>query len=143
MKFYTSLILVLLLFLSCDKSSDNVNNNPFLPNYSFDFVVNMNLPQYNSLQYPSNGVYVNSAGAGIRGIIVFNAGSGNYLAFDAACPNQPLSDCSTMTINGINATCPCDNVNYSLYTGLAAGMPYPMKPYRVQIIDATTLRVYN
>lgn len=143
MKIYSSLILILLLLFSCDKSSDNANNNPYLPNYSFDIVVNMNLPQFNSLLYPSNGVYINSAGAGIRGVIVFNAGSGNYLAYDAACPNQSLSDCSTMTLSGINALCACDNATYSLFTGLASGKQYSMKTYRVQMIDPTTLRVYN
>lgn len=140
--FYIILFYILMLF-SCDKDNGNSNNNPYLPNYSFDITVNMNLPQYNALIYPSNAVYINTAGAGIRGVIVFNAGSGNYLAYDAACPNQSLSDCSTMTINGINAVCACDDANYSLFTGLASGKQYPMKTYRVQMIDATTLRVYN
>jgi nitrite reductase/ring-hydroxylating ferredoxin subunit len=103
----------------------------------------MSFPQYSVLAYPSSAVYVNSAGAGIRGLIVFNAGSGNFLAYDAACPNQPLTDCSTMTINGINAKCPCDDAEYSLFTGLSAGKQYPMKAYRVQMIDATTIKVFN
>jgi hypothetical protein len=38
----------------------------------------MSFPQYSVLAYPSSAVYVNSAGAGIRGLIVFNAGSGNF-----------------------------------------------------------------
>ena len=136
--------LLLIIITSCDRDrNSSVNNNPYLPNYSFDIMLNMNLPQYNPLVYPSNAVYVNTAGAGIRGIIVFNAGSGNYLAYDAACPNQALADCSTMTITGVNAVCACDNASYSLFTGLAAGKQYPMKAYRVQMIDATTLRVYN
>lgn len=142
MKYFSLLLLVLSPFLSCE-SDNRTNNNPYLPNYSFDIVINMNLPQYSSLLYPSNGVYINTAGAGIRGLIIFNAGSGNYLAYDAACPNQPLSDCSTMTLNGINATCPCDNASYSLFTGLAVGKQYPMKAYRVQQIDATSFRVFN
>ena len=65
------------------------------------------------------------------------------MAYDAACPNQALTDCSTMTINGINAKCDCDNAEYSLFTGLSAGKQYPMKAYRVQVIDATTIKVYN
>lgn len=143
MKYLKILILFFLIF-SCDKDNNNVNNNnPYLPNYSFDFTINMNLPQYNNLIYPSNAVFVNTAGVGIKGVIVFNAGNGNYVAFDAACPNQPLQDCSTMTINGVLAKCPCDNAEYSLFTGLAPGKQYPMKMYRIEKLDNVTLRVYN
>jgi nitrite reductase/ring-hydroxylating ferredoxin subunit len=136
-------LILFIVFFSCDRDIQTDNNNPYLPNYSFEVILNMSFPQYSSLAFPSNAVYVNSAGAGIRGLIVFNAGSGNFLAYDAACPNQPLTDCSTMTINGINAKCPCDDAEYSLFTGLAAGKQYPMKAYRVQMIDATTIKVYN
>ncbi|MEY2702619.1 MAG: hypothetical protein RLY43_1255 [Bacteroidota bacterium] len=142
MKYFSLVLLFIFSFSSCDKDN-RTNNNPYLPNYSFDIVINMNLPQYATLLYPSNGVYINTAGAGIRGLIVFNAGSGNYLAYDAACPNQSLTDCSTMTISGINAVCACDNASYSMFTGLAAGKQYPMKTYRVQMIDATSFRVFN
>jgi nitrite reductase/ring-hydroxylating ferredoxin subunit len=136
-------LILFTVFFSCDRDTQTDNNNPYLPNYSFEVILNTSFPQYSSLAFPSNAVYVNSAGAGIRGLIVFNAGSGNFLAYDAACPNQPLTDCSTMTINAINAKCPCDDAEYSLFTGLAAGKQFPMKAYRVQMIDATTIKVYN
>jgi nitrite reductase/ring-hydroxylating ferredoxin subunit len=42
-------------------------------------------------------------------------------AFEAACPNQALSACSTMTLKGINVVCSCDNNEYSLFTGLSQG----------------------
>jgi nitrite reductase/ring-hydroxylating ferredoxin subunit len=70
--------------------------------------------------------YVPNIGA--RGVIVFNTGSG-YNAFDAACPNQAISTCSTMTINGINAVCGCDNATYNLFTR-QSNLQYPMKQYR-------------
>ena len=102
----------------------------------------MSLPQYSNLLSPANAIYINAAGQGIRGIIVFNTGSG-YVAYDAACPNQALSSCSTMTVNGIDAICPCDEVRYSLFSGLAQGMQYPMKRYRVEQVGEVSLRVYN
>jgi nitrite reductase/ring-hydroxylating ferredoxin subunit len=70
--------------------------------------LNMNLPSYSNLKFCRAMRYVPNIGA--RGVIVFNTGSG-YNAFDAACPNQAISTCSTMTINGINAVCGCDNAN--------------------------------
>jgi hypothetical protein len=48
-----------------------------------------------------------------------------------------------MTLNGINVICPCDNVSYSLFSGQAQGMQYPMKQYRVEQLDNFNLRVYN
>ena len=64
-----------------------------------------------------------------------------FNAFDAACPNQAISSCSTMTINGINAVCGCDNSEYSLFTGQGP-LQYPLKQYRVQV-NGNVLRVYN
>lgn len=134
------LIFVISVLLSCD--DDTVSyNNPFLPNYSVNFMVNMSLPTYTILNYASNGVLITNAGVGIRGIFVFNTGTG-YTAFDAACPNQALSDCSTMYLDGIMAVCPCDNAQYNLFTGIADGKNYTMKPYRVEV-NGNILRIYN
>ena len=130
-----------LLSLSCSDNNSVNNNNPNLPNYSFSIDIDTNLPSYESLQFAGNSVYLNQQGAGVRGVILFNTGSG-FMAFDAACPNQPLSDCSTMTAAGINATCPCDNKKYSLYTGLSAGQQFPMKAYRTEV-NASVVRVFN
>jgi hypothetical protein len=70
-------------FFGC--SNSGFNNNPYLPNYTFTIDINMNLPAYSNLQYPSNAIYY--AGQGIRGVYVFNTGSG-YNAFEAACPTK-------------------------------------------------------
>jgi nitrite reductase/ring-hydroxylating ferredoxin subunit len=139
MKKYFFLLIVFPMFFGCSTNSTN-NNNPNLPNYSVNIDVNMNLPAYSSLLYVSNAVYI--SGYGVRGIIVFNSGS-SYNAFDAACPNQALGSCSTMTIKGgINALCACDSAEYSLFTGLCAGKQYPLKQYRVSV-NGNILHVYN
>ena len=132
------LLLVLFSFiLGCSDNGFN-NKNPYLPNYTFTVDINMNLPAYSNLKYVSNAVYY--SGAGVKGIYIFNTGSG-YNAFDAACPNQTLSDCSTMTLKGINVICPCDNQEYSLFTGQGK-LQYPLKQYRVDV-NGDMLRVYN
>ncbi|HBS53972.1 MAG TPA: hypothetical protein DD806_08240 [Flavobacterium sp.] len=131
------LFVLFLVFISC---SDNgpVNTNPFIPNYTFTVDINMNLPSYSKLLYPSNAVYY--AGKGVKGLIIFNTGSG-YNAFDAACPNQTPSTCSPMTIDGIDAVCSCDNKTYSLFSGQGS-LQYPMKQYRVEV-NGNVLRIYN
>jgi nitrite reductase/ring-hydroxylating ferredoxin subunit len=138
MKKILSLFLIASLFFSCS-NNDFDNTNPYIPNYTVSLDINMNLPSYSSLLYVSNAIYY--PGQGAKGIIIFNTGSG-YNAFDAACPNQALSACSTMTINGINAICACDNASYNLFTGLSSGKEYPMKQYRVEV-SGNVLRVYN
>ncbi len=135
------LLFSVFLVLSCTKDSFK-NSNPYLPNYSFSTTLNLSLPQYNPLLYPTNAVYVFTGSEGVRGIFVFNTGSG-YVAFDAACPNQALSSCSTMDLDGIKAICPCDDAQYSLFTGQAEGKEYPMKQYRVEVLDQYSIRVYN
>ena len=137
MKKYLLLSVIIPFLFSCSDSGFD-NTNPFVPNYTFTIDINMNLPAYSNLQYASNAIFY--PGVGARGIIVFNTGSG-YNAFDAACPNQAISSCSTMTIKGINALCGCDNEEYSLFTGQSS-LQYPMKQYRVQV-NGTSLRVYN
>ena len=137
MKKYFLLLIALPMFFGCSTNNFN-NNNPNIPNYSFTVDINMNLPSYSNLKYVSNAVY--DPNYGVRGIIIFNTGSG-YNAFDAACPNQALGTCSTMTIKGINAVCPCDSKEYSLFTG-QGGLQYPLKQYRVEV-NGNMLRVYN
>lgn len=132
------LLSVLGLFLSSCSNNSSVNTNPYIPNYTFAVDINMNLPSYSKLQYPSNAVYY--AGSGVRGIIIFNTGSG-YNAFDAACPNQSVSACSTLTIDGINVVCPCDNKSYSLFTGQGS-LQYPLKQYRIDV-NGNVLHIYN
>ena len=138
-KIFLITILIVVTF-GCNKDNA-VNDNPYLPNYGFNVEINRSLPLYSSLQFPGNAVKVNITGAGIRGLIVFNTGSG-ILAFDGACPNQEVTSCSTLTLNGIMAKCPCDNAEYSLYTGQSPGKPYPLKQYRTEE-NGSIIRIYN
>lgn len=136
--------LILILFISitsCESDSTRVRN-PFVPNYPFSITINMELPMYSQLMYPSNAVLVTIGGVGANGIIIFNAG-GNYRAYEANCPNQYISDCSRLEIEGITAVCPCDELEYSLFTGLPMGEgDYAMIPYRIEQ-HGNTLRISN
>jgi nitrite reductase/ring-hydroxylating ferredoxin subunit len=131
------LLVIITAFWGCSNSDFN-NKNPYIPSYTFTVDINMNLPAYSNLQYPSNAIYYSSVGA--KGIYIFNTGSG-YNAFDAACPNQAIGSCSTMTLKGINIVCPCDDTEYSLFTGQGK-LQYPLKQYRVEV-NGNVLRVYN
>lgn len=127
--------------LSCSKNEPNSNCN-FLVNAGVDFTVNLNLPQFSSLQFPSNSVYVANQGNG--GVFVTSTASG-LLAWDAADPNHSFSQCSIMDlVGGINAKCNCDDGNeYELITGQSLNqvLPCTLKPYRVEQINANSYLV--
>jgi hypothetical protein len=139
--------LILLLFLvpflnGCDENNLGGYRNPNIPNYPVSLQINLNLPAFSNLQFPVQHIIDLSQGA--RGIVVFNTGSG-YTAFDLADPNIAFQTCNQrMNINGINAISTCQNpeVSYSLFTGLANGQVYSMKPYRVQV-SGNTLVITN
>ena len=97
------LALILLPFITgCSK--DKVRNtNPYLPDYSFRLTINTNLASYSKLNFNMQPLYINDGTSGIKGIIVMKVSDTDFKAWEAACPNQNLSDCSTMVISGLNA----------------------------------------
>tara|TARA_R110002012_G_scaffold11597_5_gene52171 strand:- start:2084 stop:2599 length:516 start_codon:yes stop_codon:yes gene_type:complete len=113
-------IMLLALILSC--SSDRTEGNPYLQEVRFRFELNLNLPLYNNLQNIGNPVYVGNNGVGTRGAFVINTGS-NFMAWEASCPNHVPNECSTMTIDGQNAVCSCEDYTYSLFTGQQLDKP--------------------
>jgi nitrite reductase/ring-hydroxylating ferredoxin subunit len=130
MKKIIVLLLILPFVLSCDGGRVNYNN-PNIPNYPVNLQIYLNNPTAYNLQFASGHMVDYSQG--VRGIVIFNTGSG-FLAYDLACPNVTYSSCtSPMQVNSLDVKCTCDNSLYSLYTGLAPGKQYPMKPYRVEV----------
>ena len=137
-------ILVLLsvvLFLTACSKDEWDNRNPYLPEIAVNVPVNTALPTYNKLQYPGNSVFID--GYGINGILLINTGTG-IRAFDATCANHAVSSCSKLTLNGVEATCGCnDALVYNLYLGLATtDAEYPLKEYRV-VQEGNMITVYN
>ena len=113
---------VLLIFLiSCN--SDSTNRNPFLQEVNFRFELNLNLPLYNDLNNIGNPVYVGNSGVGTRGAFVIKSGLDTYVAFEASCPNHTPNNCSTMTIDGQNVVCSCEDFTYNLITGQQLDRP--------------------
>ena len=114
MKYLVTLLFVV-IFCSCQ--DDISNRNPFLQEVSFRFELNLNLPLYNNLSNIGNPVFVNNAGVGTRGAFVMRTSFDTFFAFEASCPNHVPNECSTMFIEGQNVICPCEDFEYSLFTG--------------------------
>ena len=113
-------------------------------NVQFDIVLNLTLPQYSSLNFSGNAVYVGGQGIGNDGIIVVNTGSG-FVAWDASDPNEFPSDCTRLQIDGLTAASTCQNPNaYSLVTGqpLEDGLSFGLLNYQLNA-NGDTVRVFN
>ena len=122
---------ILILIIGCAKEINDSNCN-YLLDLDIYYEVNLNLPQYNELNFISNSVYIPNVGNG--GIIVVNSGTG-FLAWDAADPNLTNLPCSALNISGLEATSSCAEQNtYSLITGQSIGVALTcsLKPYRVE-----------
>ena len=133
MKKITILIMFIIpLTFSCEK--DEVSSQcRYLANIGVNYEVNLNLPQYNQLNFISNSVYIPNIGNG--GVIVTNSGTG-FLGWDASDPNRIPTSCSIMTINGLECVSNCPDENsYSLITGQSLGITLEcgLKAYRVEI----------
>ena len=140
-------ILYILLFcfilVSCSKSDNSDSNCNFLLNIGVNTSINLNLPQYNPLNFISNPVYIPNEGNG--GIIVTNTGTG-FVAYDGADPNHSPSPCSILSITGLEGTCGCSDENkYSLFTGQPlenSNLRCGLKAYRVEI-NGSNLNIFN
>ena len=120
------------LTFSCDKDEISFQCR-YLANIGVNYDVNLNLPQYNQLNFISNSVLIPNIGNG--GVIITNSGTG-YLAWDAGDPNHINNSCSTMTITSLESKCNCPDENsYSLITGQSLGIALEcgLKAYRVEI----------
>lgn len=125
------MMVVGLVSAGCSGDDGPIRANPNLPNLNVNLTLDLNLPQYNPLNFPGNAFVTQLQG--VRGIVIYNIDNSQYTAFEIACPNTPVSDCSLMTVEGITATCPCNGNQYNIITGqITAGEgQYPMLAYRI------------
>ena len=127
---YFSYIAIFIFFtaVSCEKNKQY--SNPYLEDVSFSREINMDLPEYSVLKFANNSVLIQNIG--LKGVIVFNTGSG-YVAFEASDPNHYPSTCSQMQPNQFTCQCNCENNKYSLYDGqkIEGEGQYSMKSYHI------------
>ncbi|THD68992.1 hypothetical protein E7Z59_01285 [Robertkochia marina] len=148
-----SRLLIIAIFftvlLSTGCSNNTSERNPYLPEPQFSIDINLNLPQYGSLNTPGSALLIEGGNIGIRGIIVYNQGFGTYLAWEASCPNHIPNSCSTLkVVDGITAVCNCDDYLYSLVNGALLSefpenqRPYPLLNYRASV-QGSVVTVFN
>lgn len=141
----TTCFAIICLF-SCSSDDGGINNNPYIPNTLVQFEIDLDLPLFDNLRFAGGSTYI-SNGGGVRGFFVFNLSGDQFLAWEASCPNHFPSNCSTMTIEGVLATCACEDYEYSLANGqllnpVEGDENYPMVNYRVSK-TGNVLRITN
>jgi hypothetical protein len=142
MKKYSFFLLFIFVAFGCEKDSNRRSNNPYLPNYSFNAVLNLNLPSFNALLSNLNPIAVTVDGD--IDILIMKGSDNQYYAWNGNCPNQAPTDCSKLTISGLNGKCNCEDAFlYNLFTGTAPNAVYPMINYRVEVLGNNSIRVYN
>ncbi|WP_348636608.1 hypothetical protein QLS71_005485 [Mariniflexile litorale] len=136
-----------LVLLTTCSSDSNITKNPYLPNYQFNTgsLINTNLPEFSQLKFPGNFVILNSP-YGITGVVLYYAGGSNYNAFEITDPNHQISNCSKLSVEGVIATCNCEDGNsYDILNGIkreGTTGSYSLVRYRVEV-SGSIIRVYN
>ena len=132
--------------LSCSSDDDNGSgNNPNLPSVNVNFTINLNLPQFEELNFPGNSEVITADGVGIRGLIIYNINNTLFSAFELSDPNIPPSDCSALNVNGIQAESNCGNDNvYEIINGqqLEGDGGFPLLRYNI-VRNENTLVITN
>lgn len=135
-----------IILISCSKNDDGDNENPYIPDFAFDTgqLINTSLPQYNHLTLPGNSISLYSQG--VNGVVLYYTGS-SYNAFELTDPNHQLRTCSTLVVDGIFATCNCNNEGntYEILNGLpveGTEGEYPLLRYFVEV-NGSIIRVFN
>ncbi len=154
LRFFLIVMTLALMTISCSREDYDV-----IPDVYVDFMVDLRHDPYffNFSSVPGNSIYISpatnnlgikAAGFDGNGIILYNAGEGEYYAYDRTCPHCYTGDPSrsvAVEIDGVFALCPHCNTNYQLLSGSPVSGPgkYPLKPYRTSLTTMGLLHVWN
>ena len=138
-------LLIVLNLVSCSNNDDNnQNQNPYFAILPVNINLNLNLPEYSALKFPGNSIiYTNQ---GIRGIVIYCVTENQYIASELSDPNHIPNSCSRMIVEGIIASCPCEDGNsYDIITGQftpQTNAKYPMVQYRA-VRNGDVVNIFN
>lgn len=107
---YLYIIVVFILFGSCEKDKSASQNNDFFPPVNFDININLLFPDAAPLQNMGGFIYRDGQAVGYKGIVIYN-NFDEFLAFDRACPFKVDSACSRIFMADNNSKFQCGSGN--------------------------------
>jgi nitrite reductase/ring-hydroxylating ferredoxin subunit len=125
------LAILVLLLISCKKEYVQV------PEVYVNIALDLNDPDFFSLNSANNGVEITG---GYAGIIIFRQSSSKFVAFDRACPNDPYKEKVHISERGNTAIDTLCGSEFSLiFDGnvMSGPAPYPLKQYTVSYNDGS------
>ena len=108
------LLLILLGFLTQAKCDNRVQNIPYVP---VNFDINLNLPAYNSLNFPGEHIYVDG---GSKGIIIYRYTLDDFVVLDRHATSDIEMGCQVnVTSDGltINDNLECSESKWLIIDG--------------------------
>ncbi len=93
------ILTVIGLIFGCTGLRDN------LPSVYVDILLDLNKPEYYELNTPGNYIYING---GLAGIIVYHDLTGEYKAYDRACPYDFNLNAARVSVTDLSLGKACD-----------------------------------
>lgn len=132
-------LLIIIMGGSCSKEEAP----PEIPYVYVNFSIDPNGTQYANLNYVNGWETVTG---GYKGILIFRRTINEFVAFERACPYDPVVTGSQVRVDtsGITCYCPACNSKYIMYDGTPyEGVSrYPLKQYTTNY-DGVRLYVSN
>jgi hypothetical protein len=142
----TKILFITLSFLLTPFLHSCVEEEPkIVPDVYVDFYVNLDLPEFTSLNAINNAVKVANQGYDKNGIIIYRYTQDEFLAFDATCPQHITTSISVDLDDGGAAgtgTCSHCGVVYRFFNMGYPDEGYPLKRYSVTV-SGRILRITN
>jgi len=148
-KFIITCIAIAALAFTLQQCKKGTDTSDFFTPVQVKTQLNLNLPQYITLQNPQGFVYIPE---GNKGIVVYHLPQGGYMAFDRTCSYNPKDACAAVTVdrNYTGLRCgkyandttstftPCCGSKFDLNSGVAIEKPasVPLKSYYTSYDEA-------
>ena len=98
----TAMTLILVILLSSTWSCGDKYNHDTIPEVAVNIYIDVNSTMYIELNSIGGWVYLTG---GYRGIIVYRVSVEDFVAYDRACPHDPLEDGARIIMDPSGITC--------------------------------------
>jgi len=140
--FTISILLILLIYISTITSCEENGYYAEIPNVYVNETVNLNLFEYQNLQFIGGYAYLD---AGVRGIILYRKSTNDYIAFERNCTYRPLDSCATVEVDSslLFMVDHCCGSTFDFEGNPTSGpAEWPLKRYYT-FLDGTYLKIAN